>query len=273
MNNEVKRIKGLVFRTYKNCKNKTRSILMSDKLSCVSPQVIVLGHQKSGTSAIAALLAAMSDKTLTNDIHRSHKNYKDYRNFHFLNELDSVFFSRYAFEMSREVVKEPEISFFYNSLKERFDKSKFVYVSRKPEYIIKSILSRLGAKVSSNQVYEHDFYDQLMSSPMWQDVLGFSSGCNIIEHLARRIETLDFQYYQNRDNFHLIKYEDFNKNKELAIEELSMELGFIKVNSIDNIKDKQYQPKSEYKSTDDYFSKDELDVIRTVCKTSKLIYG
>lgn len=236
-------------------------------------QIFVLGHQKSGTSAIAGLLSEMAGLSLTNDIHRGNRDHDIYRQAHFHKKGQIALISKYAYELSREIVKEPELSFFYSTLKEFNPKAKFIYISRQPKYIIKSILSRLGARESSNQIYAENFYKQINLAPLWKDITGFSSGVNIISHLAYRIEKLDKLFLENKDEIILLRYEDFVSEKSKVLKEALVDLGMNNKNEVDHLLDHPFQPKGTNVLPSEYFSIEEVKLIESICKSSEIIYS
>lgn len=235
-------------------------------------QIFVLGHQKSGTSAIACLLSEMACLSLTNDLHRGNKDHEAYRKAHFYIQGQKELISKYAYELSREIVKEPELSFFYGALKEFNPNAKFIYIARRPKFIIKSILSRLGARQSSEQIYEESFYKQMNAAPLWKDITGFSSGVDIISHLACRIEKLDKLFLENKNDIILLKYESFFSDKSKTLMKALVDLGVSKKAAVDHLLDKQFQPKGTNVSPSEYFSAEEVKLIESVCISSDEIY-
>lgn len=231
----------------------------------LSSKVFILGHQKSGTTVIAALIAEMSGFSLTNDIHRSHKDSQSYRAAHFCSKEQQNLIDKYSYEISKDIVKEPELSFFYRSLKNKYINAQFIYISRSPKYIIRSILSRLGAQKSSSEIYSDTFKKNLKRAPLWQDIIGYSSGNNIIEHLAHRIEKLDSLYLNNEVNLHLLKYENFITDKTNSLSLLLNDLNIKKINDASHLLNKQFQPKSISIKPDEYFTKAELELIDKIC--------
>ncbi|NEP45581.1 MAG: hypothetical protein F6K35_42755, partial [Okeania sp. SIO2H7] len=109
----------------------------------INPQpILVLGNQKSGTSAIAALLAEMTDLSVTIDLRKEIPNPTydkiikgelTFSEFVQLNKLD----------FSRDIVKEPNLTLLDRELAEYFPNSDFVFVIRDPRDNIRSILNRL----------------------------------------------------------------------------------------------------------------------------------
>ncbi len=75
-------------------------------------EIIIIGHQKSGTSIISALLSYGSRKSLTNDIRRSHNQTTIWESLHFKKISLNDFIFKYYFEMNNQIIKEPELSFF-----------------------------------------------------------------------------------------------------------------------------------------------------------------
>src|SRR4029453_8279736 len=97
----------------------------------------------SGTSAIAALLAQASRQTLTLDIRRAIDDPALQLRLRFGLETVDEFVDRHRFEFSRQIVKEPALTFCHDALVRSFPQSKFVFVVREPHANVRSILNRL----------------------------------------------------------------------------------------------------------------------------------
>ena len=175
--------------------------------------IIILGNQKSGTSVIAALLGKISRKSVTIDLINDVKNPK----FHLVKQghlAFDEFVNLNKADFSRQIIKEPNLTLFYDEMSSYFPGAKFVFVIRDPRDNIRSILNRLdlpGGHVGPN-------VNMLDSVPdAWKYVLEANwmgiEGDNFVESLANRWNYMADVYLNNKDDMALIKYEDFNKSK------------------------------------------------------------
>lgn len=104
--------------------------------------VIVLGNQKSGTSAIAGLLAAATDQTATIDFPG------EITNLRYVDVLQGrmdarAFLWRYRHEFSRDIVKEPSLTWIAREVFRELPHAKGVLVVRDPAQNLRSLLDRL----------------------------------------------------------------------------------------------------------------------------------
>ena len=112
--------------------------------------IIVLGHQKTGTSVIAALLGEATGKSVTIDMFHHNNKIRPFFREDIFNKKLSLrdFIQANALYFSTDIIKEPDLTFHYEALLNYFPKAKFVFVIRDPRDNIRSILNRL--KISGN---------------------------------------------------------------------------------------------------------------------------
>ena len=211
-----------------------------------SEPVFVLGVQKSGTTAIAALLAEATNLPATLDITRAinRPGAKLLRRYGVEGFDDFVY--RYRREFFRKIVKEPGLTFDYEDLKVFFPKARFVMIMREPKDNVRSILNRL--KVPGNLKWlEPEEWPELKKSPAWRINLDSSWlghwPESYVDSLAYRWRLSAEIYFSKPDEFILIKYEDFLSDKKGVVEGLARELGFDVVSDISGKVDNQYQRK------------------------------
>ncbi|SDW83771.1 sulfotransferase [Aequorivita viscosa] len=213
----------------------------------------IFGMQKSGTSAIAALLAHRSGKSVTIDTPLLWHPYSTQIKSGVLNLGQHVNNNPYPF--SKDIIKEPGASLMINYIKDYFELQRYVFIVRNPFDVIRSILNRLG--LEGNEVILN--IDSVNKN--WQPM--FVDGENYVKKLADiYVKVYSQDHYLNHPNCVLVKYEDFKNNKESFIDDLCDSLELKKVNSIKNIKNKQFQPKG--KQVDDfraYFGKTNYNII------------
>ena len=211
-----------------------------------SEPVFILGVQKSGTTAIAALLAEATNLPATLDITRAinRPGAKLLRRYGVEGFDDFVY--RYRREFFRKIVKEPGLTFDYEDLKVFFPKARFVMIMREPKDNVRSILNRL--KVPGNLKWlEPEEWPELKKSPAWRINLDSSWlghwPESYVDSLAYRWRLSAEIYFSKPDEFILIKYEDFLSDKKGVVEGLARELGFDVVSDISGKVDNQYQRK------------------------------
>lgn len=225
----------------------------------------MIGNQKSGTTAIAALLAAYIDASVTLDLF-------PYLTPRLLQETLgtpdglSHLLRRFKLEFSRDVVKEPHLTFFYPELVERFPNARFVMVVRDPRDNIRSILDRLGIPGDLAGAAP-DAFDVPGTWPLVLDGswLGFD-GDDYIEHLAWRWNRTASIAIDDRDRFEVVRYEDFMRDKEAQIAKAAKALGRVQRRDIHDILDVPYQQVGNRSAPwEDFFGPDNLHRIQTLC--------
>ena len=230
--------------------------------------IIVLGNQKSGTSAIAALLSEMTGLSVSIDLktevenptyQKVKKGELSFADFVKVNKLD----------FSREIVKEPNLTLFYQELVEYFPSSQFVFVIRDPRDNIRSILNRL--KIPGNLSSLSAEYRGEMT-PAWELIvdnrwLGLK-GENYIEMLANRWNLMADVFLNHKQEMILSRYEVFVKDKVAEIERLAKYLKLPQVNDISGKIDIQFQPRGEKNvKWGEFFGSKNLTKIEQICAT------
>lgn len=228
--------------------------------------VILLGNQKSGTTAIAALLAEMTGLSATLDLKKEMKD----------PVIDRVktgrlsmkeFVRRNKLDFSRQIIKEPSLSPYYPELAAEFPRARFVMVIRDPRDNIRSILNRL--KISGS-LADIPAGERARLSRAWQLIidgrwLGLDGG-NYIEMLAQRWNYIADLYLANPDGMILVKYEDFSMNKIGKLHELASALGLEKKNDVSSRVDVQFQPAGDRNVRwKDFFGPENLSAIERIC--------
>jgi hypothetical protein len=228
--------------------------------------VFVLGHQKSGTSAIAALLARLTGRSVTIDL-RNEDRRPTYAGLAAGQISFERFLRRNRLDFSREIVKEPNLTFFYPQLAERFPAARFVMVVRDPRSNSKSILDRLGlpgdlAELPAARVASLRRGWQLAFDRSW---LGLPAG-NYVDLLAARWNRCADVYLEQPTSFHLVRYEDFRAAKLETLEGLAGELGLACEHDIQPLLDRPFQPPGDRTtSVESFFGADNLERIESGC--------
>lgn len=200
--------------------------------------LFIFGFQKSGTSAIAGLLAEKTGKSVTIDTKYLWQPYFDKI---MSNEIDmNSHVNRYSYPFSKFIIKEPNTTFFIKQLKEFFYLSKYIFIVRNPFDNIRSILNRLNLPGDLEDIDVDKVHED------WKSFFSKSKGKNYISVLANLwVKANNQSDITNSDSCVLVKYEDFNNDKEEFIEYISKKVGIEPKYSIGHIVDKQFQPKGE----------------------------
>jgi hypothetical protein len=236
--------------------------------------IFVLGNQKSGTTAIGALLAEAAGLTFTWDLKREIK----FPTYHRIRNGELTFrdfIKRNQFDFSRQVIKEPQLTLFYKELCEHFPNARFVSIIRDPRDNIRSILNRL--KIPGNIKYiETDQYNKvstawrLVLEGVWFDI----DSDNYIETLAYRWEYIAELFFSEKKAMVLIRYEDFVKDKIKAIKQILEYLNLEYIHDISERIDYQFQPRGDREiSWIDFFGEENLSKIEGICKNSMAKFG
>lgn len=246
------------------------------KMARVHPEpIIIIGNQKSGTTAIASLLGEATGQSVTIDMfHLINKKEPFYRESLYKLYSQSLnlnsFIEKKAFYFSTKIIKEPELTFFYESLTEIFPRAKFVFVVRDPRDNIRSILNRLDIPGNLPSI-EKEYTDKLQETIAWQLIVQGEcpkiAGKNYIERLSNRWNMASDIYLHNKANIVIIRYEDFVKNKVSSINHLAEKVGLEMINDISEKVNIQYQPRGNHNiSIKAFFGKENLKIINTCCE-------
>ncbi|MEP2448768.1 MAG: hypothetical protein ABJI69_16160 [Balneola sp.] len=225
---------------------------------------LLFGLNKSGTTVTINLIAARAGLTFTDDfpyhlgdfdkVLNKQVTLEDYVNLH-------------SYEFSKDLIRFPDQPEAVDMARKYFDKKKYLLTVRNPVDNIRSILGRLKIPGDLN------FLDlnTLELHPNWIKMLGQK------EHYIESIATCWFNTYNSFYPFDseciLFKYEDFLSNKIDYIDLKVNELGFERVNSIQDIINVQYQPKGPSVNSTDFFSKKNLERIYTITGDLMTKYG
>ena len=241
-------------------KKRTKRVFEDNLHVFVKPNkdaVWIFGFQKSGTSAIAGLLAYMTDKSVTIDTKYLWTPYSTAIRAGHLDLEKHV--NRYSYPFSKDILKEPGATFYIDKIDSFFTLNKYIFITRNPFDNIRSILNRLN--LPGNQ----DFIDLADVPPLWR--AKFSTGKDYVLDLARLwLEANDQEEYMNNERCILVKYEDFTKNKEDMIASLAKDLDLPVVRSIKKIQNHQFQPKGITNANlNTFFGEKNIAVIKEVC--------
>jgi len=247
---------------------KLELLLRSHFVSPHPDPIFLLGNQKAGTSAIAALLGQLTGHSTSIDLAMEYLSTGEvYPQIYNRKIPFSTLIRRNRLDFSRKFIKEANLTVFKEELQRHFPKSKYVFIVRNPLDNIRSILNRLNLPGDLDQLDDNHIKTikkswMLLIDGSW---LGLS-GENYIDMLAARWKLLTDIYIDNIDQMILIKYEDFLKNKIGELERLVNELGFFSENDISANVDIQYQPAGNKDiNLELFFGKRNFSKIEMIC--------
>ena len=245
-------------------------------------EVIVLGHQKGGTTAIAALLGKISAKEVSND-----PLYEvDLGKAEILTEVVNYpgkitsLCLRYPSLFSKPIVKDPDLIYIYQAVKECYENARFLFVVRDPRDTIRSICNRLALtgddlnrvpSLKEMQDGNHHWELVLSGKLPKSEGRGYSS---LVSNLAYRWNLASKIYLEFSSEMILLRYEDFLQDKERVIGATANKLGLECTESIADSIDVQYQPKGN-SDTDlqGFFDQENLEQIEVICADSMREFG
>lgn len=235
--------------------------------------LFVLGNQKSGTTAIAALLAELTARSVTLDLDwaRAQAPFQRLQR----GELGFAGFLRAnRLELGRCVVKEPTFTFFVPELRAAFPAARFVFVLRDPRDNIRSILDRLGLPGDRRRLdpaaVEHlplgwrQVLDATWLGRAPGDQPGDRSG-DYIEALAARWNACAEVYVRHAGSMILVRYEDFKADKLGSLEVLANSLGWPPRRDVRGSLDRPFQPRGNAAASWPAFFGANLSRIEDLC--------
>ncbi|MEJ2720910.1 MAG: sulfotransferase, partial [bacterium] len=236
--------------------------------------IIVLGNQKSGTTAIAALLAEAAGLSVALDLYREF-------NTPVIDRIKTgdltmkAFVKRNKLDFSRDIIKEPSLSVFFPELVAYFPDARFVMVIRDPRDNIRSMLNRLGVPGTAEKLTE-EFKSGITRA--WELIIDGGwlglDGANYIEMLAQRWNYIADSYLAQKDQMTLLQYEVFLEDKPGAISRLADRLGLEIRHDIRDRVDHQFQPAGDRSvSWLDFFGPVNLARIETICRQRMKPFG
>ena len=229
--------------------------------------VIITGNQKTGTSAIAALLAKATGTMATIDVFakmgRVEYDVLDkkmaFREFR--DAADTYF--------SSSIVKEPEFIFFMDQLLELYPTSNFVYIVRSPHENIRSIMNRLSPAKNSGEVEWSHIRKACRNAPLWELVFDSSrmpyKVGGVVETLAHRWVFAHEQLWKHSGRVVTVSYEGFKLNKVAVITSLANALDMPVKHSIEEFKDVQFQPAGHTSNKVEFFCESDARLIDEIC--------
>jgi hypothetical protein len=228
--------------------------------------IFVLGNQKSGTSAIAGLLARRCGLSVSLDMLQE----TYFPTFHRVPGGD-LSFERYRrinrWEFSHEVVKEPNLTLLYPWLREAYPDSSMVFVVRDPRDNIRSLLNRLSIPGDLERLEERHKGEmnagwELVLDGRWLGI----EGEHFVDQLAARWVYCAQVYRDHAAVMHLSRYEDFEADKLGELDRLAGLLGLEMVHDVRDDLHRSFQPPGDRGvGWRDFFGETNLARIETIC--------
>lgn len=237
--------------------------------------IVVLGNQKSGTTAIAGLLARACGLSCTLDIRSlwgREIDPADARSFL------AAMLREHPLPFARRVIKEPQLTFLAGALAELLPGARFAFVVRDPRDNVRSILDHLGIPGD----VEPGGVDAAALSPAWRTVV---TGCappapplDVVSGLAHRWVEAVRQLRGLREAGHrveVVRYEDFCAAKEDTIAALARALGERPIRPLGGATERQFQPRGLHRDASwrEFYSPANYERILTICGPSLESYG
>lgn len=235
--------------------------------------IIVLGNQKSGTSAIASLLADFGGLSKTIDIpplwgRKGARIMRGEQRF-----ADTVLRNKRYF--ASELIKEPFMTFFSDQVIEVFPDARFVMIIRDPRENIRSLLNSRGLPTNTMEVDKSLFAEVKSRYPaiLDPDIWG-GDGEDYISILASRWNKAADTYLARPDSMILVRYEDFILDKYALIRSVAQNLGVDEKDDISAKLDIQYQPRGlSNRRWLEVFGEQNLATIDQICGDRLLEFG
>lgn len=229
--------------------------------------IFIVGNQKTGSTAIACLLAKATQSSFAHDFLYFLKPSGQKMLFEQGIPFRKIV-SRNKYFFSKQIIKELDLIFCIDQVFEVFPEGRFVFILRDPRDNIRSILNRLHLPGNQQQLSPEQWKN--LPHPAWRDNLEGSlygiHGNSYIETLANRWCYIIDQFERFRSRLHLLRYEDFIQDKVSCIEQLAEQVGLIPQTRINEYVDVQYQPRGDRTvSWEDFFGKQNLLLIEQTC--------
>lgn len=202
--------------------------------------IIVLGNQKSGTTAVAALLSSYAGLSATLDIDDARVDEQD--RVHDGSLPFEQFVQRHRAHFAAGVVKEPGLTFVYDRVRQSFPSARAVFVVRDPRDNIRSILDWLGFRGDLDHSPSMSTLRTVHRRIMDNRWMGLE-GDHYIDSLSSRWNRAVDVYLRHRQEMVLVRYESFSADKSGTVRDLAAALGLPARKDISSALDTPYQPR------------------------------
>lgn len=236
------------------------------------PKVMVLGNHKSGTTAIAKLLAELCGMESHIDLPRPLRpdGFALAEGGLSVNQFASI----HPQCLEAELVKVPAFTFAAVEFQRLLPDTRFVCVVRDPRSNIRSLLSRRGLPGHLPKVgWWRQRWMRLRGRPSLQQGSWGGRQDNYVARLAKRWNAAVQGMAELRDPV-FIRYEDFIAAKEAELRRLADQLGLSATGDVSGMLDVQFQPPGDQNSSWlDFFGADNLRKIESICTKEMSRFG
>ncbi|MEO7239841.1 MAG: sulfotransferase [Sphingomicrobium sp.] len=242
--------------------------LIAERLAVVNRRpLIVLGKEKSGTTAIAALLGEATGLTVTLDIPAL-----------FIDGLRPILrgeaelaelIARQRLAFSRDIIKEPNLTYIAGQARACFPEARMVAIVRDPRANIRSVFNRMGIRGDLMEL-PREAIAGIPAGWRWHfdepALLGLAGG-DYIALAAQRWNRAAEPVLAADSSMTVIRYEDFVADRVGAIERLAERLGLRVVRDIGDDATRQFQPLGADRDCpwSDFFGERNLATIERIC--------
>ena len=208
--------------------------------------VIVLGNQKSGTSAVAGLVASATRRSVALDL----RNEQTASPAFIACRLGRLPFSelvrRNRLDFSRDIVKEPNLSVLFEQVRSTFPDSPVILIVRDPYDNIRSLLNWMRIPGDRRDIPPGaaERLTSVQRSVLHAGWLGIRAN-DYIESLAYRWNLIADVHLDEPDRVGLVRYEDFCADKAGVIGRIAELLGLAVRHDISGEVDRQFQPRGD----------------------------
>lgn len=181
------------------------------------------------------------------------------------------FIGEFPWYFSKQIVKEPCLTFMFSEAREAFPHHRHVNVVRDPRDNIRSILNRIDIpgdleRTPADILTRVPVGWNTVVDPLWNRCVTDSHYIDVQAH--RWNEAVACQQESATPPL-VIRYEDFNHDKIAAIDDLARQCGLEPKHDISRLLDRQFQPQGDREVTwEEFFGKTNLDRIETICRAS-----
>ncbi len=263
--------------------NTILSIIKKFQNLATNVEVVILGHQKGGTTAVASLLGKLSDNKVSIDplyrvdLGKAEKITRLVKN----PKLIELYCLRYPSLFRQPIVKDPDLIYIYQAVKECYGNARFLFVVRDPRDVIRSICNRLALDGDDlnqvpaiNEMFNGNHHWELVLSGELPQRERSGQPSSLVSNLAYRWNMASKIYLEFSSEMIFLKYEDFLEDKERIVSETAKKLGLGCKKSIVDFIDVQYQSKGN-SHTDLYkfFGEKNLRLVEEICANYMCEFG
>jgi len=228
--------------------------------------VLLMGNQKSGTTAVADLLAKMTGCSVTLDI-PAFAGDLALRILAGQTSLEQAV-RRNRYEFSHTIVKEPWLTFVWDDMARLFPGAPTLFIVRDPRQNIRSILNRLSVPGNLDALSQSTLRAM---KPGWRAAFELElrergEGLHYVEALAWRWNRAAEAYGRHAGQCVLLRYEDWTRAKAQVLQDTAVRLGLQPRRDITALVDRQYQPRGDRSvSPAEFFGERNLRRVDEIC--------